>query len=335
MDGQWCGTKHQGPEMTLAGVEMSRRTVLGMATFLAVAGPVSRSVRAAEQEALVDREPLERGAAWLQAQEAVDGGYPNIRGDVTFGATIDAVCALVALRNAGIEVETDSAVAYLQEHAAVEVESLAGGAGRVATAFVAAGLDPHDAGGVNLLAGIDENWDEASGSYGADPVANVYALFGLAAAGEEIPDEAIEALTAAQLDDGAWSFAGTTEAGSGDAVATAFVIQVLAASAHAEDQSIAGAIDYLRTVHVDGGAFAYMPGAPADGNTTALILAALTAAGEDVAGGWGDGVAALSAFQNESGAFRYTEQEPGDDIQVTTVTLLALAGGVLPVVPAG
>jgi hypothetical protein len=110
------------------------------------------------------------------------------------------------------------------------------------------------------------------------------------------------------------------------------VVQALAATGHGDDPMVAGAIDYFRTVQTDGGAFAYGPGFPPDANTTALILAAFTAAGEDLGGAeWSGAVAALIAFQNESGAFRYTDQEPEDDIQVTTVALLALAGGALPV----
>ncbi len=319
----------------LARGEMTRRAVLGVAAAACVVmrRPVAVAARAAtDQAALVDLDVLERGAVWLQAQQAPDGGYPNLRGDVTIGATGDAVNALVALGNVGIEVETEAAVAYLEENVAAGVETLAGGAGRAAMAVAAAGADPSDVGGTDLVAMIAESWDEDTGSYGADLISNIYALLGLAAAGEEVPEEAIAALESSQLDDGAWSFDGMP--GSGDAVMTAFVVQTLAAAGRSgEDASIAGAIDFLRTVQVDGGAFAYSAGAPPDANTTGLIVSALTAAGEDVGGEWGGAVAALSAFQNESGAFRYTDLEPGDDILITTVALLALAGGALPVRP--
>lgn len=307
------------------------------AACLALAGFTATGVRAkVDSKRLVEPDILERGAVWLQEQQASDGGYPNLRGEVAFGATADAVCTLVALRTAGIAVETEAAVAYLEKNAQAQVEALAGGAGRAAVALAAAGADPRDDGGMDLIALIDDGWDSGSNSFGGDVFANCYALLALAAAGKQIPNEAIKTLEAVQIADGSWSSAGTTDPGSGDAVMTAFVVQVLAAAGRdGDDPVIAGAIDSFRAVQVDGGAFAYSSGFPPDSNTTALVVSALTAAQVDLGSSeWSGAVAALSAFQNDSGAFHYTDQEQGDDIQVTMVSLLALAGGALSARPA-
>ena len=325
-----------GKRLGVMDVTPTRRGVLIAAASASAAMVAMRTwaVGAAKQTALADADVLERGAAWLQGQQVSDGGYPNLRGEVAFGATSDAVNALVALRNAGIEVETEEAAAYLQEHAAAEVEALLGGAGRAAMAVAAAGADPSDVGGADLIELIGESWDEDAGVYGADLISNLYALLGLAAAGEEVPEEAIAALEATQLEDGGWSYDGTTGRRRGCGHDG---LRGPNAGRRGEGRGRCGCgrgDRSFRTVQVDGGAFAFSPGAPPDANTTALIVCALTAAGEDLGGAdWAGAVNALAAFQNESGAFRFTDQEPGDDIQVTTVALLALAGGALPVLP--
>ena len=76
-------------------------------------------------------------------------------------------------------------------------------AGKLALAVVAAGKDPLDFGGHNLVALIVQSYDAQSGRYGAQTTDHIFALLALAATGQPIPPEAIAALNAAQLPDGA------------------------------------------------------------------------------------------------------------------------------------
>ncbi len=321
-------------------VETTRRGFLGLAVAAAGVAVSRRTVLAAddrpEQKRLASMSVLERGAEWLQAQQLADGGYPNVRGEPDFSATFDAISALAALRNVGVAVETDAAVAYLEAHAAELNEVLLGREGVIVLPLVAAGADPRDFGRVDLIDGLAASWDAANGRYGAgDPILNYLALLALAGTGEAIPGEAIAAIAAIQIEDGSWSLSGGTDPGSGDSLMTSLAVQVLAAAGHRKDPEVDAAIAYLHSIRDAGGGIGFSPGAPPDTLTTAFVVAALSASGERRTGEkWKPTIEALIAVQNERGAFRYNDLAPGDDILATIAALLALAGGSLPVLPA-
>lgn len=256
-----------------------------------------------------------------------------MRGTIDLGVTAEIVTVLVALRNVGVAVKTDEAVAYLRAHAEADVGQAAGGDGKVVVALMAGGADPRKAEGVDLVARLLAGWNESTGTYGKTTLDNVFGLMALAVAGEQIPDRAIEMLVTTQIGDGSWSFGGATDPGSGDTNTTSFAVEALVATGRKGDKAVGKAVGYLRAARIPDGGFGSGPGAPLDANSTAFVITALTAAGEKLKSKeWSSSVAALAALQNGSGAFRYTDAEPGDDLLATIGALLALSGATEPVV---
>ena len=90
----------------------------------------------------------------------------------------------------------------------------------------------------------------------------VLPLIALTAAGEEIPDAALEPLRAAQGNDGGWAFDGSTTAGAADSNTTALVIQALVAAGHGDDPMVDRGLAFLSTLLVPDDGFAYGPADP-------------------------------------------------------------------------
>jgi prenyltransferase beta subunit len=293
------------------------------------AAPATPTPAARVQKRLAHTSVLTKGLAWIVTQQDKSGGFSDSRGDIDPGVTSETLSMMIALGNAGVNIKTAAAVAYLQKTAPANVDLVTGGDAKVVVALVGAGADPRDAGGVDLVARVVASWDANAGIYGTRPAENVYALMALAVTNEKIEDGAIEALAAAQNNDGSWAFAGS---GPGDAVMTAFVIQTLVAVGHGDDKAIANGVDFLHTAQTESGAFGIVPGSPPDSNTTGFVISALIASGESAKSSvMRKAVAGLLTFQNEDGGFRYNDMEPQDDILSTIPALTALAGAYLPV----
>lgn len=290
------------------------------------------------QKRLAKQTVLKKGVKWIESKQDASGGYPDSNGFVDGGATGAAISALIALRNAGVDVETDTPVAFLQEalprvldetpEAGEDVRIIS----QIVMAFVAAGADPRDVGGNDLVALLVDTWDAEAGVYGSLLGESALVVLALAAADEPIEDQAITTFAEKQLDDGSWSSYGDTEPGSGTAEGTAYVVQALVAAGHGDDPMIADALAYFESIQDDAGGFAIIPGELPDAYSTANVVSALIAAGEDPKK-WGDVVPALLTFQTESGAFRPRDDLPFDDIGATLIALTALSGAYWPVLP--
>jgi hypothetical protein len=322
------------------GIHMTRRTLMGMTVASAASIAFARSgVLAAddtpEQKKLAKKSVLQNGADWLQYQRLPDGSFPLSGSGPSVLASAEALHALVALQNVDVEVDLGPTVEFLTSNPEPnEIEShLSYFEAETALALAEAGVDPRDVGGKNLVQPIIDSWDPTTGWYKSEPIASFYSIALFALIDEKIPPEAIATLTSGKRDDGSFAyFAGTDSLG--DSVSTAAVIQALAATGHGDDPAIGTAIDYLHLSRDTSGGVATYPGSPSDAVTTALAVMALTAAGERRTGDkWKPTIDALIAFQNESGGFRYTADQPEDDPIATATALVALAGASLPVQP--
>ncbi len=333
---------------------MAIRRIVRLALVLAVVGihvfsATAPSVDAATQKRLAKQSVLKAGLKWVRSQQNEDGSFPNplAASEVnpvpgTVATTASVVSLLIALGNDGLDVETEAAVAYLEQtDPAVwdETEAILFGHGRIAgvvMALVGAGSDPRDVGGDDLIARLEGSWDEDAGLYGRFLGESALVAIALASADAPIEERAIDSILTGQLDDGSWAFDGGTEPGSGDAGTTAVMVQALVALERADDEVIAGAVDYFRTVQLDGKEFAPTPDFIPDPNTTGLVISALIAAGEDLkAEEWAGAVAGLLEYQNESGGFRTSRDgDPTEDLSSTISALTALAGAYMPVLPA-
>ncbi len=287
-----------------------------------------RSARAAVRDAL----------AHLRLQQEADGSFSSGFGsNVASSAQVLATLAAVGEDAAGW---TGSSGASLLDYLIAEAPSVedAGTAGRLALAFAMAGVNPRDAGGADLVAVIEATYEADSGTY--DSAGGVWshalALWGLAAAGESIPAEAVHWLQSAQNDDGGWGWA---DGQPSDSNSTALAVQALrGAGVAAEDDAITRAVDYFRTVQADDASLGYdsstLP--DTDANSTSMAIQALLAAGVEpddwtqlVGSRVCTPIDSLLAYQLADGGFAW---QIGDEANflATVQTIPALAGVAFP-----
>jgi hypothetical protein len=290
--------------------------------------------------------PVEAASAWLREQQDTSGGFLGFSGEPDPGTTTDAVIALYAAqqRDPAAAAALDAALAYLEraENGAAYGQTGPGQAAKLALAAVIGGRDPRDFAGLDLVAAMTEPLatpvpEGIAGIYGDDLYDHALVLIALAAAGEEIPDQALEPVRTAQGEDGGWAFDGSTAAGAADSNTTALIIQALVAADRGDDPMIDRALPFLSTLLVPDGGFAYGPADPlvADANSTALVLQALIAAGEDPASPkWGNASLALALFQTPSGGLRYMATDAEPNLLATVQAIPAMEGLSLPVVQA-
>ncbi|WP_052848972.1 hypothetical protein [Streptomyces avicenniae] len=246
-------------------------------------------------------------AGWLADQFATDtdGAYiPATGGGADASGTLQSALALAA---AGAEEATfDDAVAWLAANASTLVT--VGGAddpGRIGYLLLladAAGEDPTDFGGVDLVDRLDGTLT-TGGLYGTADATwdgvfrQSLAVLGLRANGEIVPAAARNWLAGQQC--GATSPAGAAggfapyradttvacTASGPETNSTALAVQALAATdATTYAAAIDDALDYLAGAQEADAGFPFAPGFGSDPNSTALVVQAIDAAGEDPAG---------------------------------------------------
>ena len=280
--------------------------------------------------------------AWLAAQQNADGGFGSPESAV--GITADVVIAATAAGAEAIDWQVGGASAgdYLSRNAASIVAI--GDLSKTIVALTASGVHPRDFGGVDLIARL-EGALGADGLYGASGMVNdqAYAMIALASAGRTVPGAAVDALLAQQIEDGTWAWNGDTTPGMGDNNTAAMaVVALIAAGVPADHAQVALALAHLRAQQNEDGGFPYISPSPygtdSDANSTAVVMWAVLAAGQDPAGdGWKyegqDGASALDrmrAFQNESGAYRWQDAMPDDNLMSTVQAAVAAELKTLP-----
>ena len=156
----------------------------------------------------------------------------------------------------------------------------------------------------------------ASGVFGdGEAFTQSLAIQGLVAAHQPVPVAALGHLVAAQDSDGGWDFLlikddpnGPTNFDTSDTNSTAMVLMALdAAGMHSRDRS---ALAWLHTQQDGDGGFPYQAGFGTDPDSTALVLQALLATGQNPAApAWAPGghtpLAHLIATQNGNGGFTF------------------------------
>lgn len=280
---------------------------------------------AAEQTRLAKMKVLEPAAAWLVAQQGADGGFLDGDGQVSRPLTAAVIRALVASRAAGVSTDLDGAI----DAAVTSLETSSAdddifAIAEIVMALAAAGGDPRDVGGVDLVARILKEWDPVSGRYAKNQFDNARFVITLAAAGEAVPDAAIDAIVADQDGDGSWPFKPLS---AGPIFPhTALLLQALGATGHGGEEAAARGLDYLRSVQNEDDSFSVLPGFSPDAAIISLAVMAISAGGEDARTDQWGATAALIRFQGESGAFVFSVDSPSDDITLTTLALMALSG---------
>jgi hypothetical protein len=208
--------------------------------------------------------------------------------------------------------------------------------GKAIIAIRAAGGDPNEFGGVDLVALLQATYDEATATYGGPDAGTVFnqgfAMLALSVVDQSTPEAAIDWLLDHQLDDGSWSWNGDTTPNSGDSNSTALALQALVTAGDYPIVIEQGLV-YLAAQQNDDGGFTYQKpsqfGTDTDANSTAYVIQALLATGETMSDWSKDGVTpvdALLALQKDNGAFQWQTPLSDDNFLATAQAIPALAG---------
>jgi len=266
---------------------------------------------------------------WLRTQQQSDGGFGSP------GMTAQAVLALAA---AGEDVDSwrvggRSPLDYLALHAQEYIATSwdpASATALLVQAIVAGGGNPYDFGGLDLVKMLPPSGTLGGGSWTlASCILARKAL--LQSAGLDV-----QALKNAQLPDGGWEYASGWGA---DSNTTALAVQALVVAGEPlTSTAIISATEYLKSIQNDDGGFPYQKPSPwgteTDANSTAMVIQALIAAGQNPLGAeWtkagGNPISALLSLQQTSGAFEW-KAGFGDNLMATVQALPALMGRPFP-----
>ncbi len=296
---------------------------------------------------------------YLASQQQADGSLP---GFTPIGSTSDAILSFVAARRGSKQVAR--ALDFLREH--IEDANNVGRIGKVVMAVEAAGADPRDFGGRDLIQELRDSRQQ-SGQYGADTpddpfdgevINHALAVLALAAAGQDPGRQATSWLIEAQCPDGGWQYNdppaetddehcnnGTEFDPITDTNTTSYALQAIVAGVGATDLTY-NPFRYLRSVRdrrKDGWGFD-ANNRLTDTNSTALVIQAFAAYRKELPTGamraltklqyrlCGEkrGAFAHSYEQREDGSYKKT----GPDVGATIGAILGLLKEPLPVEPA-
>lgn len=311
---------HVRPGHTGAGRSQLRKS---LASTLLVIGILAAVPASASQQ-----NSATSALTWLKANALQCDG--SIAGFSAVGGTADGVFAIVAGGQDPSKWESScghTPISFLKAHAGDAGQS-AGTLGKVAVAAKISNEDPRNFGGVNVINAI-KNQQVSPGRFGIFLFDQAFAILGLAAAAEAIPETAVSQLLAIQNADGGWSFTGVPDQAS-DTNSTSVAVQALIA-AKSRGSVLGSAIDaaakrsivfFRKEQNLDGG-FGFQKVWGTDSSSTAYSIQSLRASGENPkSAAWimpvsgRAPVPALLSLQNISGAFSY-QLGTGDDAPST------------------
>jgi hypothetical protein len=294
------------------------------------------------------RDAAQKAVSWLvTSHQNQDGGYSSFsvgadQAASDVGGTLDAI---LAFSSAGISLtgiapgRTNNPIDYLnanvdqlQQYAASD----GGQAGKAVLALAAAGQDPRNFAGFDLVS-ILVSQLSATGQFGsANPFSQALAILALEASGEQVPATALSWLISQQADDG--DLSGSWDDGfgtAGNVDATAMSVMALAATgpSFAAD-TLDRAADFLSRSRLSSGGWEYAAGFGENANSTAVVVQALGALGIDyytAIGETSSPLMALLSWQGESGAFQADFGDGRfDDFYATVQALPAVVGKPFP-----
>ena len=296
-----------------------RRNPLVSLGILAVLMAVVSSGLLPAGAALAQNDVISGAVAYLQGNQQDDGGITGFSGTSDADTTARAVLGLAASGQPLTSLVTatgQTMLNYLESQAVVYTHDengllFPGRAGLLLAAVAVAGGTPQQFGGMNLLNELEAtfHWStgeystEASGGYSsgaASDLSQAWAVLGLSLAGQPVPAPAVGYLLGSQALDGSW--------GAMDPDTTALAVIALLASGQVQPSNPAvtdALIVFHRTQQANGGWRPAWDTDPLNADTTAWVLQALYAAGEDLAT-WAatesDPLSALAGLQKEDGS---------------------------------
>ena len=257
---------------------------------------------------------------YIIESQGSDGGWEFV------GQTVDAI---LALRAAGwdpnsITKNENSPLDYIAENLDSFIENGPDTIGKLILGLVASGKNPSSFAGKNLTEMLIDTYDPKLTAFGSPDNTwyQALAILGLTAAGEKIPEGAVNTLISLQAENGGWEYATGTGIWPDN---TALAIQALiAADIQPDDPIIQNGLNFIAQMQSEDGSWG-------DSSTTAFVLMALNALGLSNSE-WKTEIgfsplSSLFSFQKPNGAFVYSWEYPDDNLMATTASLLALFNG--------
>jgi prenyltransferase beta subunit len=318
------GRRQRDARRALTGSDLrvlSRIAVGLFAVGLALSGSAAKA--AARHDAAFD------GASWLAHQQKSNGAFFS-----TTQKANDTAITLAALVAGGVGGEVvGNALDHIRRSGSARA-TRGGFTGQIIAGIVAGGADPEKFGGVDYVKRLRSQYK--NGAYDSSQLFdNLLGANGALAADEEIPSEAVDYIAKHECDGGGFGYDENCPRGP-DADTTALAINVLTGAGDGGDM-IDRARDWVITQqHADGG-WGFTKDLPTSTDSTALVLSAIEALGEDAASSpWrqGDGddpVKAVLKLQDASGGFRFHSGAAKPNGLSTIYAVPGLAGVSYPV----
>lgn len=230
----------------------------------------------------------QRALTWLATQQAPAGGWGFSQASPDAGTTIDAILAYVAggVDPATVQTNGNSPLDYLATQAASYTRDdsdvvFPAQTGKLINGLLATGEDPTSFASLNLVTDL-QNTLQPTGAYSstaargfstgaAGVTTQSFAMLGLAAAGEPVPQSAIDFLKSLQAADDSF--------GSPDTTGLALQA-LLAAGVPNNDPVVVATLTHLRDTQDAGGGWASFGNV--NSNSTAYATQGLLAAGVDL-----------------------------------------------------
>ena len=296
------------------------RYAAAMAAFIAVVLPCITAGADTRGDATA------KAVSWIASKQHDDGSWA--KGEAA-NNTADTTAALVA--GHGDNAVVTKALERLKSSA--PAQTLPGRIGEIVAGIVAGGADPTKFDAHNYVASIESHYDANTGAYGEDVFKTTMALNGLLAATRTINAKSFSFLSAQACSGGGWGFDLGCPDGA-DLDTTGRVVSVYAATGKKSDVKVTAARAYMKSQQRDDGGFSLTPDLPTSSDTTAIVISAIQAIGEDPASWTKNGKTpwdALLALRDASGGFRFNASTSSPNVRSTTNALPALAGVRYPV----
>lgn len=258
-----------------------------------------------------------RALDYIFISQGEDGGWGNV------GQTLDVI---ITTRAAGWDPVTiaqhgKSPIDYLVQNLNAYLENGPDAIGKTILALVASGHDPSDFYGINLIETLLETYIPENNAFGTPENTwhQALGILGLTAANSEVPEGVIQTLLDLQGVDNGWEYA----AGFGSwPDNTALALQALLAAGLAVNEQ--KGLAYIQSQQLESGGWG-------DSSTSAYVIMALNALGiepdEWQTESGKTPIQDLLSYQNISGAFKFSEDYPEDNLMATITAVLAVVGG--------
>jgi squalene cyclase len=260
-----------------------------------------------------------RAFEFIFAAQEPDGGWGSV------GQTIDVILAADAAgwNPNSIAVTGTSPAAYLTENLTAYLETGPDAIGKAILGVVAAGQDPNNFNGTDMVTALLETYDTQVGAFGSPENTwhQALAILGLSAANVPIPEGALQTLLDLQQPDGGWEY--TTGFGTWPDNTALALQALLAGGLPAGDADIQAGIEFIQSHQLEDGGWG-------DSSTTAYVIMALNALGIDPKHWQTDSgetpLHNLFTYQKPSGAFIFSQDFPDESLMSTTTAVLAATG---------